>query len=113
MEHQRRYAGEHPLARINGARLRYADPESAEVQEIARSLAARDFARLFQATSPRFQMAAVVAEFAEMLRNSYWAQENSLPALAQDAARIAALLPADPDVQEFAGLVALAAELSQ
>jgi Ca-activated chloride channel family protein len=93
--------------------LRYADPESAEVQEIARSLAVRDFANLFEATSPRFQMDAVVAEFAELLRNSYWAQENSLPTLAQDAARIAALLPADPDVQEFAELVALAAELSQ
>lgn len=94
-------------------RLRYADPESAEVQEIARSLAARDFAAVFQATSPRFQMDAVVAEFAELLRNSYWAQENSLPSLAQDAGRIAALLPADPDVQQFAELVSLAAELSQ
>lgn len=94
-------------------RLRYADPESAEVQEIARSLAIRDFSSLFEATSPRFQMDAVIAEFAEILRNSYWAQENSLPALAQDAARIAALLPADPDVQELAALVGLAADLAQ
>lgn len=56
---------------------------------------------------------AVVAEFAEILRHSYWAQDNSLPALAGEAQRVANLLSNDLDVQEFANLVWTATGLSQ
>ncbi|MEJ2749008.1 MAG: DUF3520 domain-containing protein [Anaerolineae bacterium] len=93
-------------------RLRYADPDTAEVTEIASSLAQQDFAASFTDASPRFQLTATVAEFAEILRNSYWAKESSLPALHEDLQRIAASLPQDGDVQEFVGLVNTAVSLT-
>lgn len=94
-------------------RVRYENPETEEVQEIARSIAIRDFAESFESASPRFQLAAVVAEFAEILRNSYWAQDSDMEGLAGMASQLAELFPDDPYVQDFADLVVLAAGLAQ
>ena len=58
--------------------------------------------------SPRFQLAGVVAEYAEVLRESYWAQDSSLAEVAAEASRVLRLLPQDPDVVEFAALTARA-----
>jgi Ca-activated chloride channel family protein len=93
--------------------VRYADPETAEVSEISQSIAGRDFAASFSEASPRFQLSAVVSEYAEILRNSYWAQDSDLTSLAVDARRIAEYMPRDETVQEFADLVSTAAELWQ
>lgn len=93
-------------------RLRYADPETTEVSEIEASLAPQEFAAAFSDASARFQLTATVAEFAEILRDSYWAKESSLPALNEDLQRIAASLPQDTDVQEFIGLVGTAVSLA-
>ena len=54
--------------------------------------------------SPTFQLSAVVAEYAEILRESYWAQEGSLSDVAAEAVRLMKLIPQDPDVTEFASL---------
>ena len=51
------------------------------------------------------------AQFAELLRNSYWAQQNSLADLREDARQVAVALSGDEDVAEFARLVARAADL--
>lgn len=93
--------------------LRFADPETAEISEISRTIAPIEFATAFENASPRFQLDAVVAEYAELLRGSYWAQENDLASVAIDARRIAEYLPEDADVQEFAALVWQAASMSQ
>jgi hypothetical protein len=76
--------------------------------EISRAIAKGDFATQFETASPRFQLDAVVAEYAEILRGSYWAQGANLADVARDAQRIAAYLPQDADVQEFAQLAARA-----
>jgi Ca-activated chloride channel family protein len=89
--------------------VRYADPETDEVQEISQSIRLSDFAQRFEDASPRFQLDALVAEFAEILRNSFWAQDNSLEALVTDARRIAEYLVDDSSVREFVQLVELAA----
>lgn len=94
-------------------RVRYADPENGEVSEINRNISQAEFAEGFEDASPRFQFAAVVAEFAELLRESYWARENSLQALVEDARRIAEYMPGDVDVQEFNELVEIAAGLAE
>ncbi|MFQ5399649.1 MAG: von Willebrand factor type A domain-containing protein [Anaerolineae bacterium] len=94
-------------------RVRYADPETAEVKEIEQSIAQADFAAVFTKASPHFQLSAVVAEYAEILRDSYWARDSSLESVAADARRIAEYLPQDEEVQEFAQMVATAAGLSQ
>ena len=56
-------------------------------------------------TSPRFQLSDVVAEYAEILRGSYWALEGNLGDVAAHASRVQRLLNNDPDVVEFADLV--------
>lgn len=92
-------------------RVRYTNPDSLEVTEIAQSTALRDFAGSFETASASFQLASVVAEYAEILRNSYWAQDSDMETLARHAQRMTELFAGDFDVQEFAGLVAQAASL--
>ena len=58
--------------------VRYEDPDSGEVSEITRALQRGELVASFADATPRFQLAAVVAEYAEVLRESYWAQEGSL-----------------------------------
>ncbi len=91
--------------------VRYEDPDTGEVSEISRSIARADFAPSFKGASIRFQLDAVVAEYAEILRESYWAKESSLEDVAWEADRIAEYLPHDADVTEFANLVGRASRL--
>jgi Ca-activated chloride channel family protein len=91
--------------------VRYEDPDTGEVTEISRSIARADFASSFKEASARFQLDAVVAEYAEILRESYWAKESSLEDVAWEARRIAEYLPHDEDVAEFASLVDRASRL--
>ncbi len=86
-------------------RVRYEHPDTTEVTELENSIAPGQFAASFTETSPRFQLDAVVAEYAEILGDSYWAREGNLTDLALEARRIAEYLPQDEDVQEFATLV--------
>ena len=46
----------------------------------------------------------MVAEYAEILRESYWAQDRSLYDVATEAHRVQQLLPGQTDVAEFAEL---------
>ena len=85
--------------------LRYEDPDSGKVTELRREFDREDLADGFEDAPPRFQMAAVVAEYAEVLRESYWAQEGSLEDVANEARRIRDLLPQDVDLAEFTDLV--------
>ena len=92
---------------------RYEDPETEEVTEVMRAIAKGDFAPSFEETSARFQLTAIVAEYAEILRDSYWAQDSSLGGVAMEAQRIAEYLPHDAEVAEFAELAQRAASLSE
>jgi Ca-activated chloride channel family protein len=94
--------------------LRWEDPDTGEVVEINRGLARDVLDGAFATTDPHFQMTSVVAQYAEVLRESYWAKDagTSLADVARDAQRVAEYLPKDADVQEFAHLVAEAIELS-
>ncbi len=94
--------------------VRYEDPDTGEVIEISRMIAPSEFAGDFEEASPRFQLAAVVSQYAEVLRASYWATEmgTTLEDLSREARRIAEYLPRDEDVQEFAQLTAKAVTLS-
>ena len=91
--------------------VRHEDPDNGEVMEISQVLRRSDLAAEFEDASPRFQLSAVVAEYAEILRNSYWAQEGSLQAVASHARRVQELLMDDPDVAEFADLVSRAVRI--
>ena len=86
--------------------MRYEDPDTGDVSEVNREFQRSELALEFAEASPRFQMAAVVAEYAEVLRESYWAQEGSLEEVASEANRVKRLLPSEPDFEEFTALVA-------
>ena len=64
-----------------------------------------DMAESFSAASPHFQWDVVVAEYAEVLRGSYWAEGSTLATVLKEAEAVSRLLPDDADVVEFVGLV--------
>ena len=90
---------------LSTVRVRYEDPDSGAVSEIYREFNREDLESSLEQASPRFQMSAVVAEYAEILRESYWAQEGSLEAVISQARRIQQLLSEDVDFAEFTNLV--------
>ena len=63
--------------------------------------------------SAGFQLAAVVAEYAEILRDSYWAREGSLADVRAETGRLLRLISSDVDVEEFAALVSQAQRLEE
>jgi len=102
---------------LASVRLRYAKPESEDggsprIREIEESLDARDLYSSFRSASPRFQLDAGAAEFAEILRHSYWAKESRIADLLPVVRSAAAHLRDDSDVQEFVRLVERAVDLS-
>ena len=92
--------------------LRYEDPDSGEVSEIERSFLRSELVTDFEESSSSFQLAAVVAEYAEILRQSYWAQEGSLSEVAAEAVRMVRMTPEDTDVAEFAVLTSWAEQIA-
>jgi Ca-activated chloride channel family protein len=82
-----------PVATV---RIRYEDPETGKVTEEARTLEVRDIASSFMNPDPTFRLDAAVAEFAEILRGSYWAKDGNL-AQAAGLARSASRQIGDPE----------------
>jgi Ca-activated chloride channel family protein len=58
--------------------IRYKDPDSDEVTEISRRITRGVFNSEFAKASMQFKLAAGAAEFAEILRKSYWAKGSEL-----------------------------------
>ncbi|RKU38918.1 hypothetical protein C6496_05305 [Candidatus Poribacteria bacterium] len=58
--------------------IRHENPDTGNVTEVNRSISTDTLKGSFEETTPAFQLAASVAEFAEILRGSFWAQEGSL-----------------------------------
>lgn len=93
--------------------LRWLDPETKVAREVDRPITTADLASEFGATSARFQLDVVVAQYAEVLRESIWAAQidSDMDDVATWAAQLPAAIPEDPDVAEFAGLVQQAAAI--
>ena len=90
--------------------LRWREPGATAFSELPGILPANVLADRFENADSRFQVDAVVAAYAEVLRHSPWAEELSLGWVAAEASRLAGLVD-DPDVWEFANLTAVAAGL--
>ena len=58
--------------------IRHEDPDTGHVTEVNESIATDILKGTFKEATPTFQLAASVAEFAEILRGSFWAQKGSL-----------------------------------
>jgi hypothetical protein len=72
-----------------------------------------DLAREFHDADLYFQRAVVVAEYAEILKHSYWAEESSLDHVYREALRIFEEMPREHDMEEFVDLVGDALRLSE
>ena len=86
-------------------RVRYQEPNNGEVKEIADEMKVSQLGTSFVESSAEFQLATIVAEYAEVLGESYWARENSLSNVWSEAQRVARLFPQDTNVQEWVRLV--------
>ena len=58
--------------------IRYADADNHKVSEISEDISMSQLHESFDAAPATFRLAAAVAEFAEILRESYWAKDGSL-----------------------------------
>jgi Ca-activated chloride channel family protein len=104
-----------PLATV---RLRWQEPDTGEVVEMERTLTLADVAPRFTAAEPRFQLAAVVAEFAEILKGNPFAEGSTFETLADEIDRIEEEIETveegtDRDVVELREMVWTAAELGE
>ena len=72
---------EETTGRVGTVHVRYQNPDTdadtKEVVEVSKEIRRGQLASRFPEASPSFQLAAVVAEYAEILRESYWAQEEA------------------------------------
>ena len=63
--------------------IRYADPDNHRVSEVSEDISVSQLHESFDAAPATFRLAAGVAEFAEILRESYWAKDGSLDLVRQ------------------------------
>ena len=61
--------------------IRYKDPGTEAATESEQSISTADLKKEFEAATPAFQLAAAVAQYAEILRGSYWAKNGDLKAV--------------------------------
>ncbi len=88
--------------------IRYKDPDTHRSSEITEEIFTTQLKRTFQAASAEFQLAAIVAEFAEILRESFWAEDGNLATVSQSLRDIAPRIH-NEQVDEFRHLVSRAA----
>ncbi len=100
----------HPEGQIGTVFIRYKDAEGTDVDEISRAIEPRIFGRSFENASFDFRLAACSAEFAEILRKSYWAKGSTLDGLLSSAKPLL-MESEDGDVIELISLISKAQTL--
>ena len=68
--------------------IRHENPDTGNVTEVNTSISTDALKGSFEETTSAFQLAASVAEFAEILRGSFWAQEGSLEIVRETLERV-------------------------
>jgi len=92
-------------------RLRWFPDGSREAVETETVLALGEGGSRFELADPRFRLGAVAAQYAEVLRRSYWAREDSYSDLVVEAEKLARDLPKDPQVRELRDMILLTRKL--
>ena len=89
------------------ATLRYQRPRRGSITEIEQSVTGADIARSFASASPHFRLAAVAAEFAEVLRRSPFVEyrDADMAVLVDEAWYASDDLRRDRDAEELAELI--------
>ncbi|MBU8870043.1 MAG: von Willebrand factor type A domain-containing protein [Gemmatimonadales bacterium] len=104
--------------RLGTVRLRHEAPahdlvRAGQVQEIESPILLKNLKGDFASGSVWLRTQAVVAEFAEILRGSYWAKESRLTDLIPIADCLTEELPGDKQIKELAELIHLAADIEE
>ena len=92
--------------------MRWEDPDTRQVVEVSQDFDAGELERDFAYADPYFQRSVVVAEYAEILKKSYWAEESSLANVYHEALRLSELLPHEEVMTEFMELIRRASRLT-
>ncbi len=100
-----------PSDTVATLRLRYRSERTGRVEEEAVRLRVRDLESSWRSASPSLRLASVAAEFAEILKGSYWAKNADLGDLQRRARRLEDELRGDRDVAELADLIETATHL--
>ena len=85
--------------------MRWEDPDTRQVTELSRDFNVSELERNFNRANPYFQRAVIVAEYAEILKESYWAQESSFEDVYREAVRISDYFGRDEDMSELLELM--------
>jgi Ca-activated chloride channel family protein len=91
--------------------VRYKHADTRAVTEFKSPMAVRHFNEAFDESSREFRLAAIVAEFAEILRKSYWARGAKLDDVLARAQKLSREFHDDADVIELVDLVSKANKL--
>lgn len=89
-------------------RLRYRSAETDKAVEVDREMLVRDLAPDWNSAPPSLRLAAVVAEFAEILRGSYWARDGKIDDVVRRARELSTVYADTPQGERVAELVYLA-----
>ncbi len=92
--------------------IRYREPGTGEIVERSAEVFMDELDRPFDWASPEFRFAATVAEFAEILRDSFWAQDGSLDDVLDEARWALSDMDAGEREDEFISIVRSAIRLS-
>jgi Ca-activated chloride channel family protein len=88
--------------------IRYQDASTREVVELSKDITTADLLPSVAAAPADFRLHAAAAEFAELLRDSYWAQDGSYMAVLELAAPLVDEMSGNAEVAELVELVRLA-----
>lgn len=91
--------------------IRYQDIDQGEVVEVSETFAPAGFLADIDETSASFRLITAVAEYAEILRGSYWAKESSLADVQAMAASAEDTFANNDEVSEFLALLEQASQL--
>jgi len=97
--------------RIATVFMRWEDPDTHQVVEISQDFDSRNLVYDFRETDPNFQLAVAVAEYAEILKGSYWAQDSSIDDIYDVARPLDDNLDGDEAIEEFIHLILSARKL--
>jgi Ca-activated chloride channel family protein len=97
-----------PSAKIATVRIRYKNVETDQIETDEKNVYARDMNRKFEKASPMFRFTASVAEFAEVLKKSYWAKDSNLAEVNIAAKRaVADMEGGNTDMDDFTEFIEL------
>jgi Ca-activated chloride channel family protein len=94
-------------------RLRYRPHGDDQPVELEQPIGVRDLDRSWQDARPSLRLATLVAEYAEILKGSFWAKDGDLHVILRRAQQLSPEFAGDARVADFVSLVAAAADLTE